>query len=95
MSMAFNPMLLIANTEKNPITMTTPTPAIPKEAQILIDRLNEIKNMDKSNLTSNEKKTLRKEVRMTKKQLYDGGYGGVYISVGAAIIIILLLILLL
>ena len=64
------------------------------EAQTMISRLEEIKTMDKSNMTSQEKKALRKEVRSIKKSLAELN-GGVYLSVGAIIIIVLLLILLL
>src|SRR5689334_9250182 len=63
-------------------------------AQQLIQRLEEIKGMDKSEMTSQEKKSLRKEVRGIHKELKTIS-GGVYLSVGAIIIIILLLILLL
>ena len=64
------------------------------EANALISRLNEIKEMDKSNLTPSEKKLLRKEVRSAKERLNAIG-GGVYISVGALILILILLIILL
>lgn len=64
------------------------------EANRLISRLEEIKAMDKSNMSSVEKKALRKEVRSIKQSLKEVG-GGVYLSVGAIIIIVLLLILLL
>jgi hypothetical protein len=60
----------------------------------MISRLKEIKAMDKSDMTSQEKKALRKEVRSIKKSLAELN-GGVYLSVGAIIIIVLLLILLL
>jgi len=60
----------------------------------MLNRLDEIKAMDKSSLNSSEKKELRKEVREIKKELRSSG-NGVYFSVGAIIIIILLLILLL
>jgi len=63
-------------------------------AQQLIQRLEEIKTMNKSEMTSQEKKGLRKEVRGINKELKTIS-GGVYLSVGAIIIIILLLILLL
>jgi hypothetical protein len=56
--------------------------------------LNEIKAMDKSDMTSSEKKALRKEVKVIKSSLRDSN-SGIYLSVGAVIIIILLLILLL
>ena len=71
----------IANTEK---------PGKDARAQQLMNRLTEIRNMDKSHLTSSEKRELRKEVRQIKKDSK-----GIYLSVGAIIIIILLLILLL
>jgi hypothetical protein len=60
----------------------------------LINRLAAIKSMDKSSLSSSEKKANREESRAITKKLHDG-YGVVYISGGALIIIILLLILLL
>ncbi|CAH0997902.1 hypothetical protein EMA8858_04037 [Emticicia aquatica] len=64
------------------------------EANVLISRLNEIKAMDKSKMTFQEKKQLRKEVRTLKTNIAQIG-GGVYLSVGAIIVILLLLILLL
>lgn len=57
-------------------------------------RVTEIQNMDKTNLTSAEKKSLRMELMDMKKKA--GGLDKkVYLSVGAIIIIILLLILIL
>jgi hypothetical protein len=82
--------LLAAN--NNPVPKTeTPTP---KEvlAKQIETRLLEIKNMDKTNLTSAEKKDLKKEVKDLRKQARQNG---IYLSVGAIIIIILLLILIL
>lgn len=61
------------------------------KAEAMLKRLNEIKEMDKSNLTRPEKKALRKEVKEIQKVM-SGGHGGIYISIGALIIIILLLI---
>jgi hypothetical protein len=71
-----------------------PTEKASKEAltQQLTNRLVEIKNMDKSHLSSVEKKELRKEVKKIKRERKSNG---VYLSVGAIIIIALLLILLL
>lgn len=60
----------------------------------LLNRLDEINEMDKSGLKHAEKKELRKEVKSIKKQLRQNDEG-VYLSVGAIIIIILLLIILL
>ncbi|WEK18927.1 MAG: hypothetical protein P0Y49_19320 [Candidatus Pedobacter colombiensis] len=57
-------------------------------------RVEEIRDMDKSNLSRAEKKELRKELRELKSQARAMG-GGIYLSVGAIIIIILLLIIIL
>ena len=62
--------------------------------QQLQQRLEEIKNIDRSEMTRLEKKGLRKEVKGIKKESKELS-GGVYLSVAAIIIIILLLILLL
>jgi hypothetical protein len=80
--------------EKNIATATSDPKEIPAEVRTMLNRLDEIKAMDKSSLASSEKKELRKEVREIKSQLRSSG-NGVYLSVGAIIIIILLLILLL
>ncbi len=63
-------------------------------AQQVADRLVEIRNMDKSNLTSSEKRALRKEVKEIKKEV-KAHSNGIYLSIGAIIIIVLLLLLLL
>jgi hypothetical protein len=91
------------------ITITAPAIASPIEAvsitngpgkegeaavQPLLQRLYEIKDMDKSQLTRSEKKELRNEVKSIKKEM-KANSKGIYLSVGAIIIIILLLILLL
>jgi hypothetical protein len=80
--------------EKNATAITNNSKEVPAEVKVMYSRLEEIKTMDKSNLTSVEKKELRKEVRAIKSNLKSTG-NGVYLSVGAIIIIILLLILLL
>ncbi len=63
------------------------------QAKDLLFRLEQIKDMDKSNMTRAEKKELRKETRAIRDQLSTLG-GGVYITAGGIIIILLLLILL-
>ena len=60
----------------------------------LVTRLSEIESMDKTNLTTGERRNLKKELKDMKKAA-DGLNRGVYLSVGAIIIIILLLILIL
>ncbi|MCF6129619.1 hypothetical protein L1S35_08040 [Flavobacterium sp. AS60] len=64
------------------------------KTEVLLNRLKEIKDMDKSNLSRAEKKELRKEVKEIKATM-KASNNGVYLSVGAIIIIILLLILIL
>lgn len=80
--------------EKNATAVTSNTKEMPAEVKEMLNRLEEIKAMDKSSLKSSEKRELRKEVRAIKADLKATG-NGVYFSVGAIIIIILLLILLL
>lgn len=63
-------------------------------AEVLLDRLDEINAMDKSELSRPQKKVLRQEIREIKHELKAQSQG-VYLSVGAIIIIVLLLILLL
>ena len=94
LSLTFIPHQVKAGTEIVPTSMPAAKPVESAQAKVLLDRLNEINAMDKSKLTSSEKKELRKEVRLTKKQLKELG-GGVYLSVGAIIIIVILLIILL
>ena len=77
-----------------PIETVDSDEALSAESVALLARLEEINEMDKSNMTSAEKRELRKEVRQIDKALTIEG-GGVYLSVGALIIVILLLILLL
>lgn len=82
---------------KDPAKLEETMTAEQKEAKInqIKQRVEEIKAMDKSHLSKQERKDLKKEVREMKKQANAIGAGGVYLSVGAIIIIILLLILIL
>jgi hypothetical protein len=89
--------MFLAASPFNSQAATTPvTEAAPEsaKAEALLKRLDEINELDKSKMTSREKRQLRKEVKTIKKDLKELS-GGVYLSVGAVIIIILLLILLL
>lgn len=72
---------------------STPNTENPR-AQQLLQRLEDIKGMEKSTMTKADKRELRKEVKDIKKEM-KAIKGGVYLSVGAIIIVILLLILLL
>jgi hypothetical protein len=90
----YSPMSLKATTISTIETLDPVKTAEQAQAEVLITRLNDIKEMDKSGLTRGEKRELRQETRAIKKHLRDIGQG-VYLSAGAIIIIILLLILLL
>lgn len=75
-------------------TMAATEPVESEVANTLKSRLNEISQIDRSNMTRLEKKELRKEVRAIKSELKNLN-GGVYLSVGAIILIVLVLILVL
>jgi len=77
----------LATTEKTENKLST------EELTRLTNRVEEIRAMDKSEMTSMEKRELRKELRATKENVRrDGGY--VYIGGGTLILIIILVILL-
>lgn len=78
--------------EKN--TKPTLTESQKARIEVITKRIDEIKNIDRSQLDSKERKSLRNELVEMKKELKVNN-GGVYLSVGAIIIIILLLILIL
>ena len=71
------------------------TIGVSTDANGLLLRLNEIKEMDKSKLSSPEKKQLRTEVLSIKERLKKHHDGVLYISTGTVILIIILLIILL
>ena len=64
-----------------------------EKAEVMENRLKEIKAMDRSGMSRAEKRELRKEVKEIKTSM-KALSGGVYISVGAIIIILLLILLL-
>lgn len=94
LSFTFYPSHLNASETKTTSSTINSKSKESREAKILLLRLNEIDGMDKSNLNSSDKKSLRVEVRSIQNRikLLDGG---VFISVGAIILIVLLLIILL
>lgn len=94
LSVAFLPLQSKAATAEEPSSIPAPKPAESAEAKALIVRLDEIKATDKSKLTSEEKKDLRKEVKAIKHNLKAIG-SGVYLSGAAIILIVILLIVLL
>jgi hypothetical protein len=94
MLLSFIPTQASAGTSPEKITLADPNSAEAKEANVLINRLYEIKAMDMHKMNSAEKKGLRKEVKSIKSHLKTLS-GGVYLSAGAIIIILLILILIL
>jgi hypothetical protein len=90
----FNPAQSMAANESTPTSIPVPNAANAAKVTVLVNRLNEIDAMDKSSMSSAEKKVLRKEVRGIKKEIQRAG-GGVYLSVGALLLVIILLIVLL
>jgi hypothetical protein len=78
----------VTNTEIN-ASMT----AEQKQARIeaITTRVNEIKNMDRSQLSNTDRKALRMELRALKHESRRLG-SGIYLSLGAVVIIVLLLI---
>ncbi|MBC7845129.1 MAG: hypothetical protein H7Y10_01395 [Flavobacterium sp.] len=80
--------------EKESTEVVSNAKKLPAEVKVMFIRLEEIKKMDKSSMSTSEKKELRKEVRTIKAELKTTG-NGVYYSIGAIIIIILILIVLL
>ena len=61
---------------------------------VIVNRVNEIQQMEKTNLSGAEKKALKNELKIMKQKA-EGLDKRVYLSVGAIIIILLLLILIL
>jgi hypothetical protein len=98
-------VLLLAFTFSSSVSAATTVPDNPTrnytEEEIAVrmtemrERVKEIKELDKSGLSKQEKKELRKELREMNKEARAFGERGVYLSVGGIIIIILLLILIL
>ena len=90
MMLSLSAIVTVNATEKKPAINPT---EIPAEIQVMLNRLEEIKDIDKSELDRAEKKALRKEVRAINAEIRSTG-NGLYISAGAIIIILLIVILL-
>ena len=90
---SFVPKQMRAETEPNPKSLPETKSHGSIQANVLLTRLYAINDMNKSSLSTAEKRELRKEVKGIKSTL-KALDGGVYLSVGAIIIILLILILL-
>ncbi|RYE33182.1 MAG: hypothetical protein EOP42_08530 [Sphingobacteriaceae bacterium] len=83
---------VVAEPAAKEITLTDAQKEV--KLQAIKERVEEIKAMDKSQLTKTERQELKTELKTMKTQARALG-GGIYLSVGAIIIIILVLILIL
>ncbi len=89
------PFQLNANNIDPTVATTNPVSNEEKElALALTTRLNEINEMDKSTLSTTEKRALKKEVKSIHKQLKVLN-GGVYLTLGGLLLLIIILILIL
>lgn len=86
-----------ATVNKNNIVKEPVLTEAQKEARVeqITQRVEEIRAMDKSKLSHEQRKELRKELKEMKNEARAITSGGVYLSVGAIIIIILVLLLIL
>ena len=86
-----------AKTEKNEEDKNKKEEVQLTEAEVLLlkNRVEEIRDMDKSEMTRTEKRELRKELKEIKKTVNKNSNGGyIYISVGTVLLIVLLILLL-
>ncbi len=66
-----------------------------QEVQRIVDKVNTLKDIDRSEMSREEKKELKAEIRELKDAANEANKnGGIYISTGAVIIILLLIIIL-
>jgi hypothetical protein len=87
------PTNLNATPVKKKVTLTVVSAKEANNATLLINRLEEIRAMSRSDMTTVEKKQLRQEVRAIRSSFTSGGV--IYISAGTLLLIILLLLILL
>jgi peptidoglycan hydrolase CwlO-like protein len=79
--------------EKSAVPVKTENKLSEEEISRLTKRVEEIRNMDKSDLNAKERKEMRKELKGIKENVKKSG-GTIYIS-GAALVLIIILVILL
>lgn len=82
----------VKTVDNNVAVLKTENKLTAEDVARMTKRVEEIRNMDKSNLTSVEKRELRKEVKGIKENVKKNGEV-IYISAGTILLIILILIL--
>jgi hypothetical protein len=81
------------STDKTAVVNNTDNNLTKAEMKVLTLRVEEIRDMDKNDMTKAEKRELRSELKAIKKEMRDSG-GVIYIG-GATLILIIILIILL
>ena len=84
---------LRSDAEKSAVPVKTENKLSEEEISRLTKRVEEIRDMDKSDMSSKERTELRKELKETKKNVKKAG-GTIYIG-GATLILLIILIILL
>ena len=95
LSLIFMLSTLTISTQAKDVDPKLTTEQVELRVSQLRSRVEEIRSIDRSNLSKEQRKELRNELRDMNKEAKAISGGGVYLSVGAIIIIILVLILLL
>jgi len=83
----------LKKSEKSTVTASSENTLSTEDVKMLNLRIEEIRDMDKSDLTVLEKRELRSELQTIKKDLRQRN-GAVYIGTGTLLLIIILIILL-
>jgi hypothetical protein len=94
MLFGFMPAHLQAAAEKGKVAATTVTTVVTAEEMAIVSRLEVIKAMDMSDLSSVQKRELRQEVRSINRTLKEMHGEVIYISAGGLLVVVLLLIIL-
>jgi hypothetical protein len=81
------------SSDKSAVPVKTENKLSEEELSRLTRRVEEIRDMDKTNMTVKEKRELRKELKAIKENVKRDG-SVIYISVGTLVLIIILVILL-
>ena len=88
--MAFSPIITSAKNTTSPPSHSSDFKGDTAGVYKLLSRMDEIKSIDKADLTFKEKMALRKELRDINRQLKAMDY--IYLSAGTLLLIIILLI---
>jgi hypothetical protein len=81
-----------ATIENSATLVKTDNKLTAEEVAVMTARVEEIRDMDKTNMTTMEKRELKKELKAIKENVRKDG-GIIYISVGTVLLIVLIIIL--